>query len=1321
MSIPRRVTVVILAGLLACDEPSGTGSTVGTVSVRVVTTPGSLAAIDAGRVIVTGPTTKTVDATPGSPVTIGGLLPGTYTVALQGLQGGEVAYFGQTTNIQVSADHNTAATVSFPPFVVAPNALPASVTGKTFTVSFTSVQNAASYRIEAATDAAFASIKVTQTVQAPATTASITVPDYGTYFVRVRAIDPYSGAGKPSTPQTIELKAPVTLLAPSHLVATTFNATQINLTWDDNATSEEGFKIERCAGAGCTTFAEIASVGINVVSFENSGLTPATSYSYRVRAHDATTSTAYTEVATAVTQDVAPVPPSGLGATVVSATQIDLGWTDNSTNEEGFRIERCAGPSCTSFAEIATVLANVTTFHDVGLTSLTSYSYRVRAYNAVGPSSFTAVASATTQDVPPAAPSGLNAEVRSATQVFLTWTDNAVNEDGFKVEACTGPDCTSFTEMASLEANRNFYSASPLTPATSYSFRVRAFNAVGGSAYSNVATGVLPALPDLVVTSLTHTPANPTSIDLITFTAVVRNDGGSPADASTLELRIAGEPAGAEGTQFKVPALRVGETFTVKRESTLPAQRYRNTATADVTNAVEESDESNNVKTDDYTVSTALADLVISAPATLTVTPTSVGPGGSVTLSAWTLTNQGTVASGNFSVGFYLSTDATITSSDTKLGAYNASLAAGQSLAQAEQVLALPATAPGDFFIGILLDEGNTVTESDEGNNFKSTALTVTGLADLVISAPATLTVTPSTIHSGGNVSLSGFTITNQGTAATSATFNVGYYLSTDATITTSDTPLLLNVTTAQLAAGASTTIAAKTLTIPGTTAPGSYFVGALVDHAGQTAESNEANNFKSTALTVVQPQADLVISAPATLGVKPTSVAAGGTVNLSGWTVSNQGTAPSKDFRDGFYLSADATITASDVLLASHSQAGLAAGASFAWGEPTLTIPATTVPGTYFIGILVDDTNGTSESNEDNNFKSTPLTVVAARPDLVISAPATFTVTPTTVAVGGRVTLPAWTVANQGSAASTDFRNGFYLSTDATITTSDLALATNSNFALAPGASFDWGGPTFTIPSTLTPGNYFIGILVDDLNQTAESNESNNFKSAALTVTGTAATGILRYSFEGNVNNTGALTGFNGTATNVTYVPGKFGQAIKFDGTAGTGASLTGTRAVFATGSKWTISLWYREDVLRPSSHLWSFRGGTMGWETYHGVFTDGITSCSNGGCATFLTPASSVWHNITYRYDGVSSTVGAQVEIYVDGVLATAIANPTLLPLVGTDVVDIKLGSHPSGAFPSVFYVDEFRVYDSVFTPQQQCTTVIGGTWNGISCILP
>src|SRR3989442_313634 len=135
-----------------------------------------------------------------------------------------------------------------------------------------------------------------------------------------------------------------------------------------------------------------------------------------------------------------PAAPSSLSATAASSSQINLSWTDNSSNESGFKVERCAGSGCTSFAQVATVGANVTSCSDTGLGSAATYSYRVKAWNSTGDSGYSNTSSATTQDTPPAAPSNLTATAASSSQINLAWTDNSSNETGFKIERCAGRD-----------------------------------------------------------------------------------------------------------------------------------------------------------------------------------------------------------------------------------------------------------------------------------------------------------------------------------------------------------------------------------------------------------------------------------------------------------------------------------------------------------------------------------------------------------------------------------------------------------------------------------------------------------------------------------------------------------------------------------------------------------------------------------------------------------------------------------------------------------------------------------------------------------------
>ena len=85
--------------------------------------------------------------------------------------------------------------------------------------------------------------------------------------------------------------------------------------------------------------------------------------------------------------------PSNLVAIAVGSRRIDLSWTDNSSAELGFRIERSTNGR--KFSKLATVGAGVTTFSNTGLRSGRVYYYRVRAYTKSSNSGYSNVASAT--------------------------------------------------------------------------------------------------------------------------------------------------------------------------------------------------------------------------------------------------------------------------------------------------------------------------------------------------------------------------------------------------------------------------------------------------------------------------------------------------------------------------------------------------------------------------------------------------------------------------------------------------------------------------------------------------------------------------------------------------------------------------------------------------------------------------------------------------------------------------------------------------------------------------------------------------------------
>lgn len=182
----------------------------------------------------------------------------------------------------------------------------------------------------------------------------------------------------------------------------------------------------------------------------------------------------------------APAAPAILQATAASGTRVNLSWADQSNNELGFAIERSSDG--VNFYLADTVGAGYTIYSDLTVSPGNTYFYRVYAYNPGGGSSYANTVSVTTPTVTlPNAPSSLKATALSLGRVSLTWKDNANNEDGFQIERRTGSS-GAWQLIATATSNTKSYTDTSTARRTSYTYRVRAFNAAGGSAYSNQVT-----------------------------------------------------------------------------------------------------------------------------------------------------------------------------------------------------------------------------------------------------------------------------------------------------------------------------------------------------------------------------------------------------------------------------------------------------------------------------------------------------------------------------------------------------------------------------------------------------------------------------------------------------------------------------------------------------------------------------------------------------------------------------------------------------------------------------------------------------------------
>ncbi|MBN1672663.1 MAG: fibronectin type III domain-containing protein [Kiritimatiellae bacterium] len=188
--------------------------------------------------------------------------------------------------------------------------------------------------------------------------------------------------------------------APSGLAAGAPVSSRIALSWTDNSDNEDGMKVDR-RQSGTQNWTTIATLEADSCACTNVWLPPDTTFYYKIKAYNAGGDSAYSAVASATTPATPqrPAAPTDLRAKAVSSDRIDLTWTDNSGNEEGFKIDRRQS-GLTAWVRAAAPGAGSQSWSDTGLPAVTKFYYKVMAHNADGESPYSPVACATT----PAAP-----------------------------------------------------------------------------------------------------------------------------------------------------------------------------------------------------------------------------------------------------------------------------------------------------------------------------------------------------------------------------------------------------------------------------------------------------------------------------------------------------------------------------------------------------------------------------------------------------------------------------------------------------------------------------------------------------------------------------------------------------------------------------------------------------------------------------------------------------------------------------------------------------------------------------------------------------
>lgn len=248
-----------------------------------------------------------------------------------------------------------------------------------------------------------------------------------------------------------------TLLQPTGITAIP-SPGSIQLKWTDNSTGESNYRVERKMGAG--SFSAYATIGANITNYNDISVTPGLLHTYRVFAYVGASASPYS-AEVSVTATIL-VQPTGISATALPGS-IQVKWTDNSTGEANYRVERRVGAG--NFSAYTTIGANSTNYNDTVVTSGTRYTYRVFAYIGSSASPYSEEASATAINPPT-----LGASLQGGNLV-LTWPTNA---SGFALVYSTDLSMTNWlsNSVAPMIVGGNYTVTNPIAGENNF-YRLR--------------------------------------------------------------------------------------------------------------------------------------------------------------------------------------------------------------------------------------------------------------------------------------------------------------------------------------------------------------------------------------------------------------------------------------------------------------------------------------------------------------------------------------------------------------------------------------------------------------------------------------------------------------------------------------------------------------------------------------------------------------------------------------------------------------------------------------------------------------------------------
>jgi len=317
--------------------------------------------------------------------------------------------------------------------------------------------------------------------------------------------------------------------APTGLTATALNRSQIRLNWSD-VSGETGYRIYRHGSGGYT---QLATVGADVTTFTDSGLTAGTYYYYYLQAYNAVGNSPQTSTVGTYTASLSQYVMDGTAVSTCSGTFYDPGFNSKYGNNQSFtqtfspatlgsKVQLNFGYINTESTDVLRIYDGPTTASPlIGAYSGYTWLGVITATNATGQLTvqFTSNGSvvesgwqAAISCIFIAEPTNLTATALNRSQIRLTWSDVS-GEIGYRIYRSVPGGSGGYTQIATVGANVTTFTDSGLTAGTSYAYYLQAYNAFGNSPSTPAVSAGTASLSEYVMDGTAVSTCNGTFYD----------------------------------------------------------------------------------------------------------------------------------------------------------------------------------------------------------------------------------------------------------------------------------------------------------------------------------------------------------------------------------------------------------------------------------------------------------------------------------------------------------------------------------------------------------------------------------------------------------------------------------------------------------------------------------------------------------------------------------------------------------------------------------------------------------------------------------------